>query len=63
MVCNADIHELWNLRDQSRAVQVVKHDYKTKKNIKYLGNKNEDYPRKIGQALFYGIVVILITKY
>jgi hypothetical protein len=25
---------------------VVKHDYKTKYPVKYLGNKNEDYPRK-----------------
>lgn len=51
MVCNVDIHELWNLRDESKAVQVVKHDYKTKKNIKYLGNKNEDYPRKNWSSL------------
>ena len=46
MVCEADICELWRLRDPSKAVQVVKHDYKTKANKKYLGNKNEDYPRK-----------------
>lgn len=46
MVCEADIAELWALRDPSKAVLVVKHDYKTKKNKKYLGNKNEDYPRK-----------------
>ncbi len=51
MVCNADIHELWTLRNESKAVQVVKHDYKTKKNIKYLGNKNEDYPRKNWSSL------------
>jgi len=46
MVCEADIAELWALRDPTKAVQVVKHDYKTKANKKYLGNKNEDYPRK-----------------
>jgi lipopolysaccharide biosynthesis glycosyltransferase len=46
MICQADISELWNLRDESKAVQVVKHDYKTKANKKYLGNINEDYPRK-----------------
>ena len=51
MVCNADITELWNLKDPSKAVQVVKHDYKTKKNVKYLGNKNEDYPRKNWSSL------------
>ena len=46
MVCNADITELWNLRDPNKAVQVVKHDYLTKTNEKYLGNKNENYPKK-----------------
>ncbi len=46
MVCNADITELWNLRDPNKAVQVVKHDYLTKMNEKYLGNKNENYPKK-----------------
>lgn len=46
MVCNADIAELWKLRDPLKAIQVVKHDYKTKHPIKYLGAKNEDYPRK-----------------
>lgn len=46
MVCEADIAELWALRDPTKAVQVVKHDYKTKAFKKYLGNKNENYPRK-----------------
>jgi lipopolysaccharide biosynthesis glycosyltransferase len=46
MVCQADISELWCLRDESKAVQVVKHDYQTKASKKYLGNKNENYPRK-----------------
>lgn len=46
MVCLNDIAELWELRDESKAVMVVKHDYKTKFPIKYLGNKNADYPRK-----------------
>jgi hypothetical protein len=45
MICRADIVELWNLRD-THAVQVVKHDYRTRAAVKYLGNKNEDYPRK-----------------
>ena len=51
MVCQADISELWLLRDVSKAVQVVKHDYKTKAIKKYLGNKNEDYPRKNWSSL------------
>jgi len=51
MVCQADITDLWNLRDESKAVLVVKHDYKTKAKIKYLGNKNENYPRKNWSSL------------
>ena len=46
MVVRNDITELWNLRNTSFDVQVVKHDYKTKMPVKYLGAKNEDYPRK-----------------
>ena len=46
MVCMTDIAELIALYDPTKAVQVVKHDYKTKANVKYLGNKNQDYPRK-----------------
>lgn len=51
MVCQADISELWALRDESKAVQVVKHDYKTRATKKYLGNKNEDYPKKNWSSL------------
>jgi lipopolysaccharide biosynthesis glycosyltransferase len=46
MVCKDDLAKLWDLRDSTKAVQVVKHNYKTKHSKKYLGNKNEDYPRK-----------------
>jgi lipopolysaccharide biosynthesis glycosyltransferase len=46
MICLSDIKELWNLRDENKALMVVKHEYETKVNIKYLGNKNENYPRK-----------------
>ena len=46
MVCKADIADLWRLKDPTKAVQVVKHDYLTKATTKYLGNKNENYPRK-----------------
>ena len=46
MILREDIVKLWELRDDSKAVMVVKHDYKTKMNEKYLGSKNEDYPRK-----------------
>lgn len=46
MICQADIKELWDLRDESKALLVVKHDYQTKVHKKYLGNINENYPRK-----------------
>ena len=46
MICQSDIKKMWDLRDESKALMVVKHDYQTKANIKYLGNKNENYPRK-----------------
>jgi lipopolysaccharide biosynthesis glycosyltransferase len=51
MVCRADIAELWALRDPAKAVQVVQHDYQTKASTKYLGNKNQNYPRKNWSSL------------
>ena len=46
MLLRDDIAKLWALRDDSKAVMVVKHDYKTKQKQKYLGAPNQDYPRK-----------------
>ena len=46
MVLRDDIVKLWNLRDDTKAVMVVKHNYETKTAVKYLGSKNENYPRK-----------------
>lgn len=46
MIVKDDIVKLWNQREIGYDVQVVKHDYKTKMPIKYLGSRNEDYPRK-----------------
>ena len=46
MIVRSDITHLWNLKDSYKDVMVVKHDYKTKMPVKYLGSKNEDYPRK-----------------
>jgi hypothetical protein len=51
MVCTTDIARLWAERDPSKAVQVVQHDYRTKAARKYLGNRNEDYPRKNWSSL------------
>jgi lipopolysaccharide biosynthesis glycosyltransferase len=46
MILRSDIVELWDMRKSDLDVQVVKHDYKTKRSVKYLGAPNEDYPRK-----------------
>ena len=46
MIVRDDITNLWNLREPDKDVMVVKHDYKTRMKEKYLGSKNEDYPRK-----------------
>lgn len=50
MLLRTDIAELWAMRDQTKAVQVCKHDYKTKAKRKSVGtameSANEDYPRK-----------------
>lgn len=46
MLLRADIAQLWDLRDEARAVLCVHHDYRTRARDKYLGAKNEDYPRK-----------------
>lgn len=51
MVCRHDLAELWALRDPGKAVLVAKHAYKTKAHRKYLGNVNEDYPRKNWSSL------------
>ncbi len=55
MVLRADIAELWALRDHNKAVQVVKHDYKTRHPRKYRGTPmeaaNEDYPCKNWSSL------------
>ena len=50
MVVTEDIYKLFSLRDYEKAVQVVKHNYTTEHEIKYIGtplqNSNIDYPRK-----------------
>jgi len=46
MIVRGDIVELWEQRSGYYDVQVVKHNYKTRMTEKYLGAKNEDYPRK-----------------
>lgn len=46
IVVQGDIAELFNERSFYNDVMIAKHDYKTKHPIKYLGTKNENYPRK-----------------
>ncbi len=50
MVVTEDIYKLYALKDETKAVQVAKHDYKTNNYRKYIGtpieNDNVDYPRK-----------------
>ena len=48
MILRDDIVKLWTWVDQYIAwdVAVVKHDYQTRMTEKYLGAKNENYPRK-----------------
>lgn len=48
MILRDDIVKLWDMRNEEpgKDVYVVKHDYKTRMKEKYLGSKNEDYPRK-----------------
>jgi hypothetical protein len=50
MLCLGDVAELAALQDEHCAVQVVKHDYKTRHKLKYVGSDmecpNRDYPRK-----------------
>ena len=46
MLMRADISELWAMRDPTKSVQVVKHDYTPKTKTKFLGQTQHDYPRK-----------------
>lgn len=50
MMLRADLAELWSMRDESKAVMVVKHDYHTHHRRKLIGTPmecdNADYPRK-----------------
>ena len=51
MLCLGDIAELWEMRDENYAVQVRKHDYEVKEDIKFLGQRNAKYGRKNWSSL------------
>lgn len=46
MIVRGDIVELYNSMPLDMDVAVVKHDYQTRQTEKYMGAKNENYPRK-----------------
>jgi hypothetical protein len=46
MLCRSDVAALWARRRPDKGCAVVQHDYQTRYPVKYLGAKNEDYPRK-----------------
>jgi hypothetical protein len=46
MVMLDDIAELWRLRDERYAVQVVKHHHAPKEEVKFLGQKQSKYEKK-----------------
>jgi len=46
MIFTTDVAELWKLIDTTKSVQVVKHDYTPKTQVKYLGAIQYPYPRK-----------------
>lgn len=55
MLLRDDLVKLWDLRDESKAVQVVQHDYQTKFRRKLIGTpmeaENSDYPRKCWSSM------------
>jgi len=46
MIVRNNIAELWAMRDYTKAVMCVQHEYQTKTSVKYLGSVNKNYPRK-----------------
>ena len=46
MLMFEDVSELWRMRDDSKAIQVCKHDYVPKTDTKFLGQVQTKYPKK-----------------
>ena len=46
MLMFEDISKLWRMRDDSKAIQVCKHDYTPKTNTKFLGQVQTKYEKK-----------------
>ena len=46
MLMFEDVSELWRMRDDSKAIQVCKHNYIPKEKTKFLGQTQTAYPKK-----------------
>ena len=46
MLMFEDVAELWRMRDDSKAIQVCKHDYTPKEDTKFLGQVQTKYEKK-----------------
>ena len=46
MLMFEDVSKLWRMRDDSKAIQVCKHDYIPKEKTKFLGQTQTVYPKK-----------------
>ena len=46
MLMFEDVSKLWRMRDDSKAIQVCKHDYVPKEKTKFLGQTQTAYPKK-----------------
>ena len=46
MLMFEDVAEIWRMRDDSKAIQVCKHDYTPKTDTKFLGQVQTKYPKK-----------------
>lgn len=51
MLCNSDIKELWDQRDEDFSLMCVKHDHKPKETRKFLGEIQSPYPKKNWSSL------------
>jgi lipopolysaccharide biosynthesis glycosyltransferase len=46
IIVKEDITQLWELKDPSKAIMCVQHNYITKSDIKFLKNANKNYEKK-----------------
>ncbi len=51
MLCQADISELWEQKDESYSVMCVKHNHNPSEKTKFLGEPQTSYPKKNWSSL------------